>query len=64
MVKLWAHECKRVYGDRLVSPEHLKTFNQNVFEVVKKNFPKYSLGKYFNGQSPQTLLFTNFPNGY
>lgn len=26
LVQLWAHECERIYGDRLVSPEHLKTF--------------------------------------
>ncbi|MCP4294110.1 MAG: hypothetical protein GY786_00710 [Proteobacteria bacterium] len=43
MIKLWIHESERVYGDRLVSSADLAKFNQCLFEVVKKNFCKFSL---------------------
>ena len=36
LVQLWAHECERIYGDRLVSPEHLKTFKAFAADIAKK----------------------------
>ena len=43
MVQLWAHECERIYGDRLVSPEHLKQYRTFAFDAAKKSFPRTNL---------------------
>ena len=37
LVQLWAHECERIYGDRLVSPEHLKTYKAFAADLSKKH---------------------------
>lgn len=42
LVKLWIHECERVYGDRLVDYEHLSQFKAATAEICNKGFPKYA----------------------
>lgn len=42
--KMWAHESERIYGDRLVSAQHLKDYNKFTFEIIKKN-SKHNLNK-------------------
>ena len=46
-IKLWIHESERIYGDRLVSSEHLNTYKALVFDLTKKSFAKYNMSKYF-----------------
>jgi dynein heavy chain, axonemal len=36
LVKLWAHECERIYGDRLVNYTHLETYRAFVADICKK----------------------------
>lgn len=60
MVQLWAHECERIYGDRLVSPEHLKTFRASISDLAKKAFPRTNLSKFYQEQNPEPLMFANF----
>jgi dynein heavy chain len=60
MVQLWAHECERIYGDRLVSPAHLKIFKAFAADLAKKNFPRTNLSKFYQEQNPEPLIFTNF----
>jgi len=60
LVKLWLHECERTYGDRLVSYEHLKTYKDGIFDIVKKSFTKFNFARYFQGNTPENLLFCNF----
>ena len=60
LVQLWAHECERIYGDRLVSPEHLKIFRTFASEGAKKAFPRTNLGKFYQEQNPDPLIFANF----
>ena len=38
-VQLWLHEADRVYGDRLVSLEHVAKYNTVALNAVKKRFP-------------------------
>jgi dynein heavy chain len=64
IVKLWLHESERVYADRLINAEHISQYKNAAFEILKKNFAKFSLQKYFAGASPEVLMFTNFPTGY
>jgi dynein heavy chain len=47
MVQLWAHECERIYGDRLVSPEHLKQFRTFAADAAKKSFPRTNLSRFY-----------------
>lgn len=46
-IKLWLHESERVYGDRLVSAEHLQTYRALAADITKKSFGKFNLSKYF-----------------
>lgn len=57
IVKLWIHEAERIYGDRLVSYEHLGTFKRLLADIVKKAFSRFSLSKYFQGDKPEPLIF-------
>ena len=40
MVKLWAHECMRVFQDRLISIEDRETFTDMIKETMKDKFKK------------------------
>ena len=60
MVMLWAHECERIYGDRLVSPEHLKTYRTFASDLAKKAFPRTNLSKFYQEVNPEPLIFANF----
>jgi dynein heavy chain len=39
-IKLWAHECMRVFQDRLISIEDRDTFTEMVKEIMKDKFKK------------------------
>jgi dynein heavy chain len=47
VVKLWVHECERVYGNRLVTVTDLTNFKVELNEIAKRNFPKFNLARYF-----------------
>ena len=47
MVMLWAHECERIYGDRLVNPDHLKLYRGFASDLAKKAFPRTNLSKFY-----------------
>ena len=61
-IKLWVHESERIYGDRLVSLDHLKIFKAELGTLVKKSFAKFNLSKYFN-ENPENIVFARFVNG-
>ena len=63
LIKMWVHESERIYGDRLSSPENLVTYRAIVADLVKKSFAKYNLSKYFQGTSPEPLVFAQFVEG-
>lgn len=63
VVKLWIHEAERIYGDRLVSYEHLGIFRRLLADIVKKSFSRFSLSKYFQGDNPEPLIFAQFVAG-
>lgn len=62
-IKLWIHESDRIYGDRLVSKEHISIFKQELGNLVKKSFPKFNLTKYFASENPEPIVFARFVNG-
>jgi len=63
LVRLWIHESERIYGDRLVSLEHLATFKAQVADLVKKNFSKFNLNRFFSGNAPEPIIFCDFTQG-
>ncbi|MCQ2816062.1 MAG: AAA family ATPase, partial [archaeon] len=65
VAKLWVHECERVYGDRLVTPEDLSQFRKDLGgEIVKTAFGgKYNLAKYLSDKG-ESIIFCRFVGGY
>jgi dynein heavy chain len=63
LIKLWIHESERVYGDRLVSAEHLSQYRQLAAEKTKGAFGKFNLNKYFAQPAPEPLIFAYFVGG-
>lgn len=37
MVRLWRHECERVYSDRLISDVEVKAFDDVMVDALKKS---------------------------
>lgn len=63
IIKLWIHEVERTYGDRLVSPEHLKIMRESLADITKKSFGKFNLNKYIQKDNAEPLIFCNFNQG-
>ncbi len=40
MVKLWAHECQRVFQDRLISEQDRVKFDDTLKEIIKDKFKR------------------------
>ena len=40
MIKLWAHECLRVFQDRLISDQDRQKFDELLKDVIKEKFKK------------------------
>ena len=40
MIKLWAHECLRIFQDRLISDQDRERFDDLIKEIVKEKFKK------------------------
>lgn len=64
IVKLWIHETERIYGDRLVSISDLITFKKECNDIVKKNFPKWNLSRYFDEKKGESMIFCRFTAGH
>jgi len=63
LIKLWLHESERIYGDRLVNADHLAQYRLLSADIVKKNFGKFNLSKYFALPTPEPLIFAYFVGG-
>jgi dynein heavy chain len=60
LIRMWVHECERIYGDRLVSPADLQNYRTLVGDMCKKAFPRFNLTKYFAQPTPEPLVFAYF----
>ena len=61
-INLWVHEAERVYGDRLVSADHSKTFKNELGALVKNSFADFDLSKHFD-ENPENIVFARFAHG-
>ena len=41
MIRLWKHECARVFGDRLTTPQEFKRFMDMLVDCTKKHFEDF-----------------------
>lgn len=44
LVRLWIHECQRVYGDKLTEEKDIEAFSKLQVDIFKKNF-EVNIGK-------------------
>jgi dynein heavy chain len=56
IVRLWAHECHRVWLDRLILPEDIEQYMRTVTLSQKENFPDFPDTIIF----AEPLIFTSF----
>jgi dynein heavy chain len=62
-VFMWCHECERIYGDRLVSYEHLDKFYKIMETQAKKAFSSFNTGRFYSEEDPDPLVFCHFGDG-
>jgi dynein heavy chain len=62
-VRMWMHESERVYGDILVSYEHLAMYQKLSQGVTKKLFPNVSVDRFYAKENPDPLIYCHFAEG-
>ena len=62
-VRMWLHESERVYGDILVSYEHLAQYQKLSQGVAKKLFPSVSIDRFYAKENPDPLIYCHFAEG-
>ena len=58
VVRLWYHECHRVFGDRLTSTDETTRFTKMLVDCTKKNFEENSDEEVLRDLN--TMVFTSF----
>ena len=56
MVRLWMHECQRVFSDRMITVEDMEKFNEMLTATTKKFFENVGMDKLL----AQPNIFTTF----
>ena len=56
VVRLWAHECNRVWQDRLIMPEDHEQYYKTLVASQKENFVDFQEAQIFG----EPLIFTSF----
>lgn len=46
-----------------MSFDHLKTYKEQIFDIIKKTFTKFNFSRYFSGATPENLIYSNFTMG-
>jgi dynein heavy chain len=61
MVRLWLHECKRVFADRLINEQDLERFNDIATEMTKRYFSEVK-GQEINMEEvfAEPIVFSDF----
>ena len=59
-VALWLHESERVYGDCLVSNEHLFKYKEIASSQAKRRFPNFNMARFFLTENADPLIFSHF----
>ena len=60
LAHMWLHESERVYGDRLVSPEDLKKYNDLAQGQARKIFSQFPVDKFYAKENADPLVFCHF----
>ncbi|KAH8052754.1 dynein light chain binding protein [Aureococcus anophagefferens] len=60
VTKLWAHECRRVMSDRLVTTEEVQVMNDMIAEVFKGELKALGVAEDVLLEEPVPCIFTTF----
>lgn len=59
MIRIWLHECQRVYGDKLIDDKDIDSFNKMQTDIVKKSFEEIDESIVFDKPN----IFCHFAGG-
>ncbi|KAL9894878.1 dynein beta chain, ciliary [Glossina fuscipes] len=59
LLRLWVHECNRVYGDKLVDYSDINAFNKVVMDMVRKGIEGFNEDAVFS----KPLIYCHFAKG-
>lgn len=59
MIRIWLHECQRVYGDKLTDDKDIDSFTKMQTDIVKKSFEEIDESIVFDKPN----IFCHFAGG-
>lgn len=59
MIRIWLHECQRVYGDKLIDDKDIDSFTKMQTDIVKKSFEEIDESIVFDKPN----IFCHFAGG-
>eukprot|EP01084_Bolivina_argentea_P281903 482434_1 len=60
LIRVWSHECQRVFSDRLINMKDIEWFNKVLCETTQTHFNVDFVQKILDGDEGKPLFYTHF----
>ena len=60
LIRVWSHECQRVFSDRLINNEDINWFKDVLYQKSENYFKIDYVRDILNGDKDKTLFYTHF----